>query len=109
MIKCRWNPQPAEQVIGSVAAATEGFAGADLQALCAAAVIAAVRRSAPGLLGDLDGHIRQQHKGREDAEPAPVAEALLHAPAPVPLSGNPDRPTSQQGPPPATPAPGMPF
>ncbi|KAK9917355.1 hypothetical protein WJX75_003478 [Coccomyxa subellipsoidea] len=33
----RWEPQPSQQVLQAVAAATQGFAGADLQALCAGA------------------------------------------------------------------------
>ena len=40
-----------------MAAATEGFAGADLQALCSSAVHAAVRRAAPSLMNDLDERI----------------------------------------------------
>lgn len=44
------------QVIQAVAAATEGFAGADLQALCAGAVMAAVHRMAPTLLQQLEHH-----------------------------------------------------
>ncbi len=89
-----------------MAAATEGFAGADLQALCAAAVIAAVRRSAPGLLGDLDGQIRHQHMGQQCAELAPAAEEQPPA-AENPLSGSPDSPTEQQVPQPVPSAKGQ--
>lgn len=55
----RWEPRPPQGLLRAVAAATEGFAGADLAALCAGAVMAAVRRTAPGLIGDLDSQIRQ--------------------------------------------------
>lgn len=40
-------------MLSRLAAATEGFAGADLQALCSAAVLAAARRTAPGLTDTL--------------------------------------------------------
>ncbi len=46
----RWGRPPPEGLLRQVAARTEGYAGADLQALCTAAVMAAVRRSAPLLL-----------------------------------------------------------
>lgn len=45
----KWNPRPTNQLLERVAVATEGFAGADLAGLCTAAVLAAVRRSVPGL------------------------------------------------------------
>eukprot|EP00891_Asterochloris_glomerata_P009314 jgi/Astpho2/9314/e_gw1.00142.40.1_t len=40
----RWDRPPAAKTLKQVAAATEGYAGADLQGLCTAAVLAAVRR-----------------------------------------------------------------
>ena len=49
-LDCRWADRPTEQVINSIAAATDGFAGADLQALATAAVMAAVGRAAPDLV-----------------------------------------------------------
>lgn len=45
-----WGRPPPEALLRQVAACTEGYAGADLQALCTAAVMAAVRRAAPLLL-----------------------------------------------------------
>lgn len=46
----RWGKAPAAPLLRQVAACTEGFAGADLRALCTAAVMVAVRRGAPLLL-----------------------------------------------------------
>ncbi len=43
-----------EQTLEMLAEATEGYAGADLRALCSGAVSAAVRRSAPSLFDNLD-------------------------------------------------------
>ncbi len=40
--------------MNSLAAATEGFAGADLQALCTSAVIAAVHRANPDIIEAAD-------------------------------------------------------
>ena len=45
--------QPSQATINSLAAATEGFAGADLQALCASAVLAAVRRTHARTVGEV--------------------------------------------------------
>ena len=53
----RWKDPPPDELLHSVAASTAGFAGADLAALCAAAVHAAVRRAAPALLEQLDRRI----------------------------------------------------
>ena len=44
---------PADALLQRIAASTEGFAGADLQALCTAAVMAAVTRSCPHLVDQL--------------------------------------------------------
>jgi len=50
----RWEAAPSARLRAAVAAATEGFAGADLRALATAAVLRATRRAAPGLLrGDV--------------------------------------------------------
>ncbi|KAL4856200.1 putative AAA domain-containing protein [Chlorella vulgaris] len=45
-----WAQPPPAELLQRVAAWAEGFAGADLQALCTAAVMSAVRRSMPQLL-----------------------------------------------------------
>ena len=45
-----WRPQPPERTIAAVAARTEGAAGADLRALCSAALLSALRRRVPRLL-----------------------------------------------------------
>ena len=44
---------PSGALLHRVAASTEGFAGADLQALCTAAVMAAISRAAPTLVDQL--------------------------------------------------------
>lgn len=54
--------QPSEAVVNSLAAATEGFAGADLQALCASAVLSAVHRSVPGSLDEPGGSVAFEKK-----------------------------------------------
>lgn len=50
---CRWQAAPADALLQHIAASTEGFAGADLQALCTAAVMAAVSRRCPHLVDQL--------------------------------------------------------
>ncbi|KAK9815637.1 hypothetical protein WJX72_007259 [[Myrmecia] bisecta] len=55
----KWPERPSPRTLEAVAGAAEGFAGADLQALCSAAVLAAVQRQAPRLIDQLD----QQHQG----------------------------------------------
>ena len=45
-----WRPQPPDRTIAAVAARTEGAAGADLRALCSAALLSALRRRVPRLL-----------------------------------------------------------
>ena len=55
--QCRWKDPPPGELLRFVAAATAGFAGADLAALCFAAVHAAVRRAAPALLEQLDQRV----------------------------------------------------
>ena len=53
-VRCgRWQAAPSEALLQGIAARTEGFAGADLQALCTAAVMAAVSRAAPTLVDQL--------------------------------------------------------
>lgn len=59
-----WAPPPGERLLARVAAATEGHAGADLRALCCAAVMAAARRAAPALLQLAEA---QQGKGQGGA------------------------------------------
>eukprot|EP00887_Chlorella_sp_A99_P007781 scaffold20.g7781.t1 len=50
-----WQHPPPPALLQQVAAAAEGYAGADLQALCCAAVMAAARRVAPALLELAEG------------------------------------------------------
>ena len=57
---CRWDRPPAAKTLRQVAAATEGYAGADLQGLCTAAVLAAVRRQAPLLTEDMEAMLADQ-------------------------------------------------
>ena len=71
----RWQEPPTAKMLHSVAAATEGFAGADLAALCAATVHAAVRRAAPTLLEQLDRRIAAPNQPT-DAPPAPAPGAV---------------------------------
>lgn len=68
----RWAAPPPEDLLQQVAARAEGFAGADLQALCTAAVMAAVRRSSPLLL-------EQVEKEAAAAPRAAGAVALQHS------------------------------
>jgi hypothetical protein len=84
-----------------VAAATEGYAGADLAALAAGAVMAAVRRCAPGLIGDLDRQIRQPASSaapaRDPAPPAASAADVTDAPAEqVQIAGQVAEPSSSR-------------
>lgn len=46
----RWDPVPRAEVIKKLASVTDGYAGADLAALCTAAVMNAVKRGSPQLL-----------------------------------------------------------
>jgi len=46
----RWDPVPSAEVLKKLASVTDGYAGADLAALCTAAVMNAVKREAPQLL-----------------------------------------------------------
>ncbi len=46
----RWDAVPSEELMKTLASVTDGYAGADLAALCTAAVMSAVRRGAPQLL-----------------------------------------------------------
>ena len=50
----RWPVPPTERILVAMAAATPGYAGADLQSLCTGAVLAAVQRIAPCLVDTLD-------------------------------------------------------
>ena len=48
----RWPHAPSPQLLQALASSTEGFAGADLQALACQAVLAAVQRQASLLVSD---------------------------------------------------------
>jgi SpoVK/Ycf46/Vps4 family AAA+-type ATPase len=74
-----WAPPPDAALLRRVAAATEGFAGADLQALCASAVLTAARRVAPGALG-------AAAREREARERALLAAAAATPAGVVPLA-----------------------
>lgn len=63
-------------MLAAVAAATEGFAGADLQALCSSAVHAAVRRAAPSLLDDLDDLIAARPSATTPSGPSAIPFAI---------------------------------
>lgn len=80
----RWARPPPEPLLRQVAARAEGFAGADLQALCTAAVMAAVRRCSPLLL--------------EQAEREAGAVAATVGQAPPPLMPPQARQAQQQQP-----------
>ena len=60
---------PADALLQRIAASTEGFAGADLQALCTAAVMAAVTRSCPHLVDQLC------HTATTGLHPDPVSQS----------------------------------
>ena len=64
------------QVIQGVASATEGFAGADLQALCAGAVMAAVHRTAPTLLQQLEQQSMAPQAGASAGPSDPLDAAI---------------------------------
>ena len=49
----RWQEVPSDALLQRIAASTDGFAGADLQALCTAAVMGALTRAAPTLVDQL--------------------------------------------------------
>ncbi len=68
------------QVIQAVAAATEGFAGADLQALCAGAVMAAVHRTAPTLLQQLEQHAMAFQAEASAGPSDPIDAAVIVSP-----------------------------
>ncbi|KAK9868998.1 hypothetical protein WJX84_007261 [Apatococcus fuscideae] len=63
----RWPSPPHQNLLQDLAKATEGFAGADLQALCCAAVLAAVQRQASHLTSD--GALLQPSPGVDRIEP----------------------------------------
>jgi len=46
----RWDPVPSGEILKKLASVTDGYAGADLAALCTAAVMNAAKRVAPQLL-----------------------------------------------------------
>eukprot|EP00899_Mesostigma_viride_P028470 jgi/Mesvir1/8808/Mv02711-RA.1 len=51
----KWSPQPSPRLLKALAAATPGYAGADLQLLCTMAVMLALQRTCPSLL--LEEHV----------------------------------------------------
>lgn len=71
---CRWADPPSAALLSKIAERTEGFAGADLQALCTSAVMAAAKRAAPSLIDQLcseqvlvqHGHSRTQNAAFAD-------------------------------------------
>ena len=77
---CRWKDTPSEAIVNSLAAATAGYAGADLQALCASAVLAAVSRALPSIL-DTDAECGQTWSSA-DPQLLP-AEATAAGPTPT--------------------------
>ena len=77
---CRWDRPPAAKTLQQVAAATEGYAGADLQGLCTAAVLAAVRRQAPLLTQDLVAALADQ-AADEQQQAAAAARQVSQPPA----------------------------
>ncbi|GLI69507.1 hypothetical protein VaNZ11_014141 [Volvox africanus] len=68
-----WRPQPSEDTIERIAEATEGFAGADLAALCCSAVMAALRRTAVSAAATAATALVSPEPASED-----VVEFLLH-------------------------------
>ena len=77
---CRWERPPAAKTLQQVAAATEGYAGADLQGLCTAAVLAAVRRQTPLLTQDLEAALAAQ-AADEQQQAAAAARQVSQPPA----------------------------
>ena len=63
-------------MIDSIAAATDGFAGADLQALATAAVMAAVGRAAPDLVDSLVTDMNLQKRTGAAGPKLGASEAL---------------------------------
>lgn len=58
-----WPAPPSEEEMQALADATPGWAGADLKALCASAVLAAVRRSCPTSLEQLEAAVQHTEAG----------------------------------------------
>ena len=65
----RWDPQPGSKVMEKIAGGTEGYAGADLAALCTAAVMNAVRRVAPELIEHTEALVDGRIVGLETYTP----------------------------------------
>lgn len=76
----RWDRPPAAKTLKQVAAATEGYAGADLQGLCTAAVLAAVRRQAPLFTEGLEESLADQ-AADEKQQAAATASQVNQPPA----------------------------
>jgi len=81
-----WPCPPSEALVQALASATEGFAGADLAALCTGAVMQSARRNLPDIADVLDLAGNQgTEEAQADAEPQaqdqrvghPAAELLL--------------------------------
>ena len=67
----RWQKGPSNALLQRIAASTEGFAGADLQALCTAAVMAAVTRAAPTLVNHLCNTPEEQEQRQPSQQQQP--------------------------------------
>ena len=67
----RWQKGPSNALLQRIAASTEGFAGADLQALCTAAVMAAVTRAAPTLVDHLCNTPEEQEQRQPSQQQQP--------------------------------------
>ena len=76
---CRWADPPSEALVQRIAQRTENFAGADLQALCTSAVMAAAKRAAPSLIDQLcnqQAPAAQPQLGRAVAQTQVGTEAM---------------------------------
>ena len=70
-VSCRWSLPPSPEGLHALAGATPGWAGADLKALCASAVLAAARR-ASSWKSDSAGDLVQQQLVPEDVQVRPA-------------------------------------
>lgn len=89
---------PSDALLQRIAASTEGFAGADLQALCTAAVMAAVTRAAPTLIDRLcttsEGQLCAANQ--EQLQPNQQQQQQVHAQQPKQMHRQPPPTGSQQ-------------
>lgn len=74
----RWQEVPSEALLQRIAASTEGFAGADLQALCTAAVMAALTRAAPTLVDQLCDTPEDQEQRQPNQQQGTADESQMH-------------------------------